>query len=258
MTSADLARAAALAAAVLTLSGCTDWAGYDLDEAAGAVPAFSTMRDDVVPDPYELLREPAPGTVPVLHPLGDVPAPYTQAQIDSVAPLLSNPLQPTPEVLARGKRVYEVQCSVCHGTLGEGNGPVVAQNKFPFAPALNGAATQARSDGYIYAVVDVGRNLMPPYGNRMPHLDRWAVVTYVRQLQGRYETVNPPPQASAGARALDAGTVSGAGEPQPSSGQTQPTAAPAQAPPGQTPPAAGQQPAAAAPAASDSPSSTAP
>lgn len=236
MTSADLARAAALAAAVLTLSGCTDWAGYDLDEAAGAVPAFSTMRDDIVPDPYELVREPAPGTVPVLHPLGDVPAPYTQAQIDSVAPLLRNPLQPTPEVLALGKRVYEVQCSVCHGTLGEGNGPVVAQNKFPFAPALNGAATQARSDGYIYAVVDVGRNLMPPYGNRMPHLDRWAVVTYVRQLQGRVGTVSPTP----------------------SSGQTQPTAAPAQAPPGQTPPAAGQQPAAAAPAASDSPSSTAP
>lgn len=245
MTSANLARTVALAAAVMSLPACTDWAGWDVDRAAGAVPAFSTMRDDVVPDPYENVRLPAEGTVPALHPLGDVPAPYTQAQIDSIAPLLTNPLQPTPEVLARGKRVYEVQCSVCHGPLGEGNGPVVAQNKFPFAPALNGAATQARSDGYIYAVVDVGRNLMPPYGNRMPHLDRWAVVTYVRQLQGRTVTVNPPPQAGAGAQALDAGTVSGAGEPQPSSGQTQPTAAPAQSVPAQ-------------PAAADSPSSTAP
>ena len=71
-------------------------------------------------------------------------------------------------MLARGKRVYENNCSVCHDTRGEGNGPVVnAKSKYPFAPALNAAATQARSDGYIYGVVDVGRNFMPPV--RRPH-----------------------------------------------------------------------------------------
>lgn len=220
MTSANRARnAVAAAAAVLALSACTDWAGYDLDRASGAVPAFSTMRNDVSPDPYQMPREPAPGTVPALHPLGDVPAPYTQAQLDSVAPLLVNPLRPTPQVLERGKRVYEVNCSVCHGTQGQGNGPVVdAQNKFPFAPAVNAGPTQARSDGYLYAVVDVGRNFMPPYGARITHLDRWAVVTYVRQLQGRFETRNAPPNVSAGGAALDAGTVPPSAEPQPGAG----------------------------------------
>jgi mono/diheme cytochrome c family protein len=219
LTSANLSRAAAAAAAVLTLSACTDWAGYDLDRAAGAVPAFSTMRNDVTPDPYQMVREPVPGTVPALHPLGDVPERYSQTQLDSIAPLLTNPLQPTPEVLARGKRMYEVNCSVCHNTRGEGNGPVVdAQNKYPFAPAINGAATTARSDGYIYAVIDVGRNFMPPYGNRITHVDRWALVTYVRQLQGRFETRTNTPQASPGGRALDAGTVPPSGEPQPSAG----------------------------------------
>ena len=220
MTSANRVRhAAALAATVLSLSACTDWAGYDLDRASGAVPAFSTMRNDVSPDPYQMVREPVPGTVPALHPLGDVPAPYTQAQLDSIAPLLTNPLQPTPAVLARGKRVYEANCSVCHNTRGEGNGPVVdANNKYPFAPAINAAATTARSDGYLYGVVDVGRNFMPPYGSRITHLDRWAVVTYVRQLQGRYETRNPPPNVSAGGAALDAGTVPPSAEPQPGAG----------------------------------------
>ena len=222
MTSANLARAAALAAAVLSLPACTDWAGYDLDRASGAVPAFSTMRNDVSPDPYQMPREPVPGTVPSQHPLGDVPATYSQTQLDSIAPLLTNPLQPTAQVLARGKQVYESQCSACHGDLGQGNGPVVdAQNKFPFAPALNAAATQARSDGYIYAVIDVGRNFMPPYGARIPHLDRWAVVSYVRRLQGTLETRNPPPQVSPGGAALDAGTVPAGGEPQPSASQPQ-------------------------------------
>ncbi|HEX6037974.1 cytochrome c [Longimicrobium sp.] len=221
MTSANLARAAALGAAVLALSACTDWAGYDLDRAAGKVPAFSTMRNDVSPDPYQMVREPVPGTVPALHPLGDVPERYSQTQLDSVAALLSNPLQPTPQVLARGQRVYEANCAVCHGPEGAGNGPVVdANNKFPFAPAINGAATAARSDGYVYAVIDAGRNFMPPYGARITHADRWAVVTYVRHLEQRAGTpaTSPIPQASAGGAALDAGTVPPSAEPQPSAG----------------------------------------
>lgn len=221
MTSAKMARTAAVLSVLAALPACTDWAGYDLDRASGAVPAFSTMRNDVSPDPYQMVREPVPGTVPALHPLGDVPDRYSQTQLDSIAPLLTNPLQPTPQVLERGRLVYENNCTSCHNTRGEGNGPVVAPDKFPFAPAINGAATQARSDGYIYAVIDVGRNLMPPYGARIPHLDRWAVVTYVRQLQGRFETPNPPPQASPGGAAIDAGTVAPGAEPAPAASQPQ-------------------------------------
>lgn len=220
MTSANLARTAAVLSVLAVLPACTDWAGYDLDRASGNVPAFSTMRNDESPDPYQMPREPVPGTVPALHPLGDVPERYTQTQLDSIAPLLTNPLQPTPQVLARGQRVYDVNCSVCHGPQGQGNGPVVnAQTKFPFAPALNTAASQARSDGYLYAVVDVGRGFMPPYGARITHADRWAVVMYVRQLQGRFETRNPPPQASPAGQAIDAGTVPPSAEPQPSAGE---------------------------------------
>ena len=204
MTSADILRGAALAAVLASLPACTDWAGYDLDEANGAVPVFSTMRDDVVPDPYQMVREPVPGTVPALHPLGDVPAPYTQSQLDSVAPTLTNPLPRSAQVLARGKLQYERNCSVCHGDNGDGQGSVInAQSKFPYAPALNAGPSQTRSDGYMYAVIDVGRGLMPPYGSRMTHLDRWAVVHYVRQLQGTLETLNPPPPVSPVGAAVD-------------------------------------------------------
>src|SRR5688572_15854237 len=186
-----------MAAALLATAACTDWAGYDLDKASGAVPAFSTMRDDVSPDPYQMPREPVPGTVPTQHPLGDVPAPYTQAALDSIAPTLTNPLPRSAQVLARGKLQYERNCSVCHGAPGDGQGTVNnAQSKFPYAPALNAGPTQARSDGYIYAVIDQGRGLMPPYGTRITHLDRWAIVHYVRQLQGTLETQNPPPAVS--------------------------------------------------------------
>jgi mono/diheme cytochrome c family protein len=189
LTTVDTARAgrrALLAAAVLALPACTDWAGYDIDVAIGHVPALSTMREDVIPDRYEMLREPPAGTVPVVHPLGDVPAPYTQAQLDSIAPFLTNPLPATPQVLHRGRLQYEQNCAVCHGTTGDGQGPIIGNGRFPFATVLTAAGpTATRSDGYLYAVIDVGRGLMPPYGHRMTHADRWAVVHYLRELQGR-------------------------------------------------------------------------
>jgi mono/diheme cytochrome c family protein len=182
----------------LGLGGCTDWAMYDVDKAYDAVPQVATMRSSVIPEYQEDPRNPAPGSVPVASPNGDVPAPYLNNQLDSVAPTLRNPFAGTTrnDVLVRGELVYTRNCTVCHGPTGAGNGPVVGAGKFPFAPPVNGGTAVARSDGYIYAVVEAGRGLMPPYGERITHLDRWAVVEYVRALQrnaGATGTAQPNP-----------------------------------------------------------------
>jgi len=42
----------------------------------------------------------------------------------------------------------------------------------------------ARSDGYLYGMIRVGRALMPAYGHQISHYDRWHIVNYVRQMQG--------------------------------------------------------------------------
>jgi hypothetical protein len=78
---------------------------------------------------------------------------------------------------------------------------VVGAGKFPFAPPVNGGTAVARSDGYLYAVVEAGRGLMPPYGERITHLDRWALVEYVRALQrnaGATGTARPNPGGAVG------------------------------------------------------------
>lgn len=167
------------------LAGCTDAAGYDLDYFWGNIPALATLRGSVAYDPYEMPRLPAENAIPVATPIGDIPEDYPQTALDSVAATLTPPYAGAvpAAVLERGQRVYVNQCAACHGPEGAGNGPVVGPGKYPFAPAVNGAGTP-RSMGYIYAIVDVGRGLMPPYGNRIPHLDRWAVAAYVQSLSG--------------------------------------------------------------------------
>lgn len=168
----------------MALGGCTDAAGYDLDYFMSRGSFVSTMRRSVSYDTYELPRLPAVNSVPVISPRGgdDLP-PFTQAALDSAAATLVNPLQPTGEVLARGAVVYQNQCFACHGAEGAGNGPVVGPGKFPLGPSLVAGTAAGRSDGYIYAIVRVGRGLMPAYGPRISHTDRWAVTSYVRSLQ---------------------------------------------------------------------------
>lgn len=177
---------AAAALSPLLLAGCTDWAGYDLDYAYDPVPALATMRRSVGFDPYEMPRLPPEHSVPVAGPYGAAPGPFTQAQLDSVGATLTNPFAggASPEVLARGEALFAAQCSVCHGPAGAGDGPIVGGGKFPFSVPVNAGAAVARSDGYLYGVIAVGRGLMPPYGEKLAHEDRWAVVSYVRQLQG--------------------------------------------------------------------------
>lgn len=181
-------------------TGCTDWAGYDLDYFWDTIPALSTMRSSVTFDPYDMPRLPAPNSVPNATGNGDVPGPFAQTQLDSAAATLTNPFagSANPAVLARGQAVYGNQCFACHGPTGAGNGPVVGPGKFPMAPALNGAATAGRSDGYLYGVIVVGRGLMPAYGERITHNDRWAVVSYLRELQRQGGAPATPPPAAAG------------------------------------------------------------
>lgn len=175
-------RSALLAAALsLGLSGCTQF-----ENAMASIPIFSFMRNAPSFDPYEAPR-PAPyGSVAFNTPAGESLAPMesTEAGLNEFAAKITNPLGATDSLALRaGKVMFDRNCAVCHGDQGKGNGSIIGPGKFPFAPDLTLPATVARSDGYLYAIIRAGRGLMPAYGPRMSHLERWATVMYVRQLQ---------------------------------------------------------------------------
>jgi mono/diheme cytochrome c family protein len=110
--------------------------------------------------------------------------------IDSMASI-PNPVAADARSLLNGRKYYTINCAVCHGYEGKGDGPVVAKG-FPPIP-LAGPASPApgRTDGYIWGMMRNGRGLMPSY-NRIEELDRWDVVNYVRGLQGRYAVQTGP------------------------------------------------------------------
>lgn len=100
---------------------------------------------------------------------------------------MSNIPNPTPvsEVsLANGHKYYQINCAVCHGDKGIGDGLATKYGMVGVPPLALGDAKDKRSDGYIFGIIRNGRGLMPPY-NRIEEMDRWDVVNYIRALQGK-------------------------------------------------------------------------
>ena len=101
------------------------------------------------------------------------------ATIDSMAGI-ANPVATSDSSLANGRMYYQINCAVCHGDRGMGDG---AATRFGMAGiSIVADLTRGRTDGYLYGMIRNGRGLMPPY-NRIEERDRWDVVNYVRALQ---------------------------------------------------------------------------
>jgi mono/diheme cytochrome c family protein len=117
--------------------------------------------------------------------------------VDSMSSM-RNPTPPNDSSIANGHKYYSINCAVCHGDLGDGNGAVTAAPyNFPKI-SLKSESALGRSDGYIYGMIRNGRGLMPTY-NRIEHMDRWDVVNYIRGLQGRLgQTVPTGPVGTPG------------------------------------------------------------
>jgi mono/diheme cytochrome c family protein len=174
----------AMVALLALAGGCTP-----MDNALAAVPVFSFLRESPAFDPYEAPRPAPPGSVPFSSPAGayEPAIQPTQAGLMAFAatPYGRNPLPPGDAAsLELGRAMYERYCTVCHSANGAGNGPVVGPGKVPLGPAINSGAAVTHPDGYLYAIIKAGRTFMPPYGARTTDRERWAIVNYLRQLQG--------------------------------------------------------------------------
>lgn len=197
-------RLGAAVLAVVALGGCKP-----LDDAMVAVFGRS-MRDQRSFDPYENTR-PAPensvafaagnwpsadGEWNLGQPEGVSIPPFGQGDLGvpgvggPVIQGLENPTDPTSAAsLERGEEIYLRFCVVCHGADGVGaNAYIIDYHPALIAYNISAEQVAGYSDPYIYAMIRVGRGLMPSYGARITHFDRWHVVNYVRQLQANAGT----------------------------------------------------------------------
>lgn len=92
------------------------------------------------------------------------------------------PLPVTPQLVARGRELFDINCSACHGRDGYGQGMVV-QRGFPAPPSYHIERLRNAPVGHFFAVITDGYGVMYPFGSRISPADRWAIISYIRALQ---------------------------------------------------------------------------
>lgn len=94
-----------------------------------------------------------------------------------------NPVTADAVSVSRGQELFMINCQMCHGPTGEGNGPIAAAivNK----PAnLTSQVTQSKSDGALFLTITNGvQGRMPPMNENFAVRDRWDLVNFIRTLK---------------------------------------------------------------------------
>jgi len=94
----------------------------------------------------------------------------------------SLPVPSSPNSLQRGKTLFGINCIMCHGADGTGNGAVGAFfNPKPFN--LTSSAVQSLPDNELFLVISQGFGVMPPFAENLSPEERWDVINYVRTLK---------------------------------------------------------------------------
>jgi len=98
---------------------------------------------------------------------------------------LKNPVKPTVESIAAGKKIYDTQCTNCHGESGKGDGKMAASITGEKPSDLSDASWKhGSSDGEIYTLIRDGSKGtgMRGFATKLKTEDIWNVVNYLRTL----------------------------------------------------------------------------
>jgi len=96
---------------------------------------------------------------------------------------LVNPIPNTVEAIAEGRAHWADHCASCHANNGSGE-TLMGRHLYPPAPDMRLAATQRKSDGELFYLIQNGVRLtgMPGWAATAHESDSWKLVRFIRHL----------------------------------------------------------------------------
>ena len=101
---------------------------------------------------------------------------------------LVNPVKPTPESLARARKIYGYDCAMCHGADGDGKGDLAVDMKLKLLDYRDPASLKDKADDELFRIIQKGKGDMPPEGDRAKTDGIWNLVNYVRSFAKKDDT----------------------------------------------------------------------
>lgn len=134
-----------------------------------------------------LSRMPVAGTIPYTkadmaiynmpYALNNTPEDYERSAAEVKSPML-----PTKKNVLRGKEIYTLMCTHCHGAEGHGDGAI---SKNGFIQGIPDYATKLKDlpEGKMFHTLTYGKGLMGQHASQLTQFERWQVIQYIKCLQ---------------------------------------------------------------------------
>ncbi|GAC1421772.1 MAG: hypothetical protein NVSMB62_17050 [Acidobacteriaceae bacterium] len=92
------------------------------------------------------------------------------------------PAKVTPESLTHARKMYAMDCAMCHGATGDGKGELVGDLKLTLKDYSDPASLAGLSDAQIFDIISTGKGQMPGEGARLKPDQVWSMVSLVRSF----------------------------------------------------------------------------
>jgi mono/diheme cytochrome c family protein len=93
-----------------------------------------------------------------------------------------NPVPSTASSIAEAKKVFTVDCVMCHGPEGDGKGELAVSMKLILPDYRDETVMKKFTDGELFYIITNGKGGMPAEGKRATPEQIWNLVNYVRSF----------------------------------------------------------------------------
>lgn len=93
-----------------------------------------------------------------------------------------NPVSSSASSIAEGKKLFTIDCVMCHGQEGDGKGELAIAMKLSPPDYHDEIAMKKFTDGELFDIITNGKGGMPAEGKRATAEQIWNLVNYVRSF----------------------------------------------------------------------------
>lgn len=102
-----------------------------------------------------------------------------------------NPIKSTKDSIEVGKKLFDSQCTMCHGEKGDGKGDLAVERGWQVVDFTDAKAMKEHSDAELFFCLTKGRAHMPGQENRLKDEQKWHIVNFIRSLAAPVNEKSP-------------------------------------------------------------------
>jgi mono/diheme cytochrome c family protein len=102
---------------------------------------------------------------------------------EPASPSSTNPVRPTAGSQERAKKLYTIDCAVCHGDNGNGKTDLATDMQLTLLDWTDPRSLAGKSDQELFDIIRKGKDKMPAEdAGRAKNDDVWNLIVYIRRF----------------------------------------------------------------------------